>query len=552
MTAVASAVDEPDLGPLRPPGDTTGLFGVLRRRYLLKLLVQKELKVRYQGSLLGLAWSYVKPLVRFSMYFFVIGVLLGLRDSIPLFALHIFSAMIMVTFFTETLNAGTKSVLKNKSLVRKMNVPREMFPVASVLVTTYHAGPQYVILIVACLFLGWSPDPTAFVAAVLGIAIMFTISLAVALAFSALNVSFRDFGNFVETIGMMVLWSAPQLYPWEFVADTLGPVGEQIYLANPVAIVGAAEPARVLDAHRAQRRDDRHARRPAAARRHHAGLLPGARRCRAAGVLEARDTASPRRCEPMTESVVVDHVSKNFTLQNARTLKQRIVRRSRAERTNPTFLALDDVSFTVEQGEAIGLMGLNGSGKSTLLKLISGVLRPDNGAVLTRGTIAGLIEVSAGFHPELSGRENIYLNAAILGMGEAEVNRKFDEIVDFAEIGKFLDSPVGRYSSGMFARLGFSVAVMADSDIFIIDEVLAVGDPPFKKKCIKRIREVRDEGRTIVFVSHNTTQVRRLCTRAIVLEEGRLGFDGAVGDAVHYLKYDEDPGGDEDGDGGEL
>ncbi len=236
MTAVVDSLDQPDLGPLRPPGDTTGLFGVLKRRYLLKLLVQKELRVRYQASLLGLAWSYIKPLVRFSMYYFVLGVLLNLRGAIPLFALHIFSAMIMVHFFTETLNAGTKSVIKNKSLVRKMNVPREMFPVASVMVTAYHALPQYVILIIACLFLDWSPDPTAFVAALLAIAIMVTISLAVALAFSAINVSFRDFGNFVETIGMIVLWSAPQLYPYEFVAERLGPIGEQIYLANPVAI----------------------------------------------------------------------------------------------------------------------------------------------------------------------------------------------------------------------------------------------------------------------------------------------------------------------------
>ncbi len=254
----------------------------------------------------------------------------------------------------------------------------------------------------------------------------------------------------------------------------------------------------------------------------------------------------------MSESVVVDHVSKHFTMQNARTLKQRIVRARKGERTNPRFLALDDLSFTIGQGEAVGLMGLNGSGKSTLLKLISGVLRPDKGAVLTRGRIAGLIEVSAGFHPQLSGRENIYLNGAILGMEEAEVNLKFDDIVDFAGIERFLDSPVGRYSSGMFARLGFSVAASVDSDIFIIDEVLAVGDPPFKKKCIARIKQVRDEGRTIVFVSHNTTQVRRLCERALVLEDGRLGFDGPVQDAVHYLKYDADGDDDEDAEGGEL
>ncbi|MDQ3664082.1 MAG: ABC transporter ATP-binding protein [Actinomycetota bacterium] len=253
----------------------------------------------------------------------------------------------------------------------------------------------------------------------------------------------------------------------------------------------------------------------------------------------------------MSEAVVVDHVSKHFVMQNARTLKQRLVRGSRGEETNPKFLAIDDVSVTIKQGEAIGLMGLNGSGKSTLLKLISGVLRPDQGRVLARGQIAGLIEVTAGFHPQLTGRENIYLNAAILGMTESEVARKFDDIVDFADIARFLDTPVGRYSSGMFARLGFSVAVSADSDIFIIDEVLAVGDPPFKKKCIRRIKQVRDEGRTIVFVSHNTTQVKRLCDRALVLVEGRLGFDGPVQDAVHFLEYDADDD-DEDGEGGEL
>ncbi|MBA3718801.1 MAG: ABC transporter permease [Nocardioidaceae bacterium] len=233
----ATVGDRDPLGPLKPPGDTTGLFGVFRRRYLLKLLVQKELRVRYAASLLGLGWSYMKPLIRFAMYYFVIGVLLNLRGAIPLFALHIFAAMIMVHFFTETLNAGTKSVVKNKSLVRKMNVPREMFPVASVTVTTYHMIPQYVVLVVACLFLSWSPDPAAIVAGVLGIAIMLSISLTVALAFSALNVSFRDIGNFVETIGMMVLWSAPQLYPWTFVEDVLGgTVWEQVYLANPVAV----------------------------------------------------------------------------------------------------------------------------------------------------------------------------------------------------------------------------------------------------------------------------------------------------------------------------
>ena len=165
----------------------------------------------------------------------------------------------------------------------------------------------------------------------------------------------------------------------------------------------------------------------------------------------------------------------------------------RRQDISDTFHAVDDVSFTVEQGESIGLMGLNGSGKSTLLKLINGVMRPDGGAVLTRGRIAGLIATGAGFHPQLTGRENIFLNAAILGMSEAETRRKFDEIVEFADIGKFLDTPVGHYCSGMFARLGFAVAIHVDSDIFLADEVLAVGDKPFKQKCLAKMQEIRDE-----------------------------------------------------------
>ena len=160
------------------------------------------------------------------------------------------------------------------------------------------------------------------------------------------------------------------------------------------------------------------------------------------------------------------------------------------------------MSFTVEQGESIGLMGLNGSGKSTLLKLINGVMRPDKGTVRTRGRIAGLIATGAGFHPQLTGRENLFLNGAILGMSEAETKRKFDEIVEFADIGKFLDTPVSHYSSGMYARLGFSIAVHVDADIFLADEVLAVGDRPFKKKCMAKMQEIRQQGTTIFYVSH--------------------------------------------------
>jgi ABC-2 type transport system ATP-binding protein len=190
-------------------------------------------------------------------------------------------------------------------------------------------------------------------------------------------------------------------------------------------------------------------------------------------------------------------------------------------------------------------MGLNGSGKSTLLKLVSGVMRPDTGEVKVRGRIAGLIEVGAGLHPDLTGRENIYLNGAILGMREQEIDRKFDAIVDFSGVGRFIDNEVRHYSSGMFARLGFSVAVHTEPDVFLVDEVLSVGDQPFRKKCLQRIRGMRADGRTLVIVSHNARQISRLCDRGLILEDGELVFDGPSDEAARLIEEGEDDSDDD-------
>ena len=242
----------------------------------------------------------------------------------------------------------------------------------------------------------------------------------------------------------------------------------------------------------------------------------------------------------MTESIRVENVTKSFTVRYQRTMKQVTLAKVRGERITREFNAIDDVSFSVQQGESIGLMGLNGSGKSTLLKMINGVMRPDSGKVLVRGRISGLIATGAGFHPQLSGRENLILNAAILGMSERETNRKMEQIIDFAELGDKLDNQVGHYSSGQSSRLGFSVAIHADCDIFLADEVLAVGDKPFKKKCLAKMEEIRDSGRTLFYVSHAAGSVRRMCDRVLVLQDGRLGFDGDVNEGIKFLKYDDD------------
>ncbi len=202
-----------------------------------------------------------------------------------------------------------------------------------------------------------------------------------------------------------------------------------------------------------------------------------------------------------------------------------------------TFWALRDVSFSAEPGEVIGLIGRNGAGKSTLLKVLSRITEPTTGVVKLRGRVASLLEVGTGFHPELSGRENIYLNGAILGMRRAEIRARFDEIVAFAEVERFLDTPVKRYSSGMYVRLAFAVAAHLEPDILIVDEVLAVGDAEFQKKCMGKMNEVAaGQGRTVLFVSHNMSSVQRLCTRGILLRQGRLCADGPIHDVVReYL-----------------
>jgi ABC-2 type transport system ATP-binding protein len=250
----------------------------------------------------------------------------------------------------------------------------------------------------------------------------------------------------------------------------------------------------------------------------------------------------------MAESIIARDVTKSFTIRYHRTLKQMSVAAIRRQELSNSFPALDEVSFTIQQGESVGLMGLNGSGKSTLLKIVNGVMKPDSGEVLTRGRIAGLIATGAGFHPQLSGWENLWLNAAILGMSEQETKRKLDSIVDFSGLGKHLDGQVGHYSSGQSARLGFAIAIHVDSDIFLADEVLAVGDRPFKRKCLERMQEVRESGRTLVYVSHAAASVRKMCDRVIVLENGRVGFDGDVDEGIRYVKYDDDDEDESTGD----
>lgn len=240
----------------------------------------------------------------------------------------------------------------------------------------------------------------------------------------------------------------------------------------------------------------------------------------------------------------IEHVSKTYILGmvTGRTLKdalrERVGRRG-GEAYNRTFTALDDISLRVGRGEVVGLIGSNGAGKSTLLKLISRITAPTTGRIRIKGRVASMLEVGTGFHPELTGLENIYLNGSILGMTRAEIDSKLDEIIEFSECREFLNTPVKRYSSGMYVKLAFSVAAHLDSEIMIMDEVLAVGDIQFQNKCLNKMKEIAaNEGRTVLYVSHNMETIRKLCTRCVVLEHGHIRYDGDIDEAIQLYRGD--------------
>lgn len=227
----------------------------------------------------------------------------------------------------------------------------------------------------------------------------------------------------------------------------------------------------------------------------------------------------------MAEAVIdVSHVSMHFNLmvEKVDSLKEYVVKLLKGKLLYNDFIALNDVSFQVKKGEIVGLVGFNGAGKSTMLKILAGVLTPTKGTVKVIGSVAPLIEVGAGFDPELTARENIYLNGAILGHSKKFMDSKFDEIIDFAELKDFVDVPVKNFSSGMYARLGFSIATMVKPDILIVDEVLSVGDYKFQEKCEKRIQTMIDDGVTIILVSHEIGMIERLCTKVIWLDHGNV------------------------------
>ena len=239
---------------------------------------------------------------------------------------------------------------------------------------------------------------------------------------------------------------------------------------------------------------------------------------------------------PAPVVIRAESVSKRFVIRKDKHLKERILNPRRSRQNREDFWALRDVDLEITAGSTVGLTGANGSGKSTLLKVIGGIVQPSSGVVSRRGRLAALLELGAGFHPDLTGRENVYLNASILGLSRKQTDSYFDSIIDFSEIADFIDTQVKFYSSGMYVRLAFAIAVHVEPDLLLVDEVLAVGDEPFQRKCMDKIKQFQREGRTIVFVSHSADQVLDICDRVVVLKHGEMVFDGLPEPGIEALR----------------
>ena len=237
-------------------------------------------------------------------------------------------------------------------------------------------------------------------------------------------------------------------------------------------------------------------------------------------------------------SIIIDDVYKTFNvyLDKANSIKESLISFLKRNRRKKR-IVLDGVSLKIKKGEAVALIGTNGSGKSTLLKLMTKIIYPNKGKIVTRGKLTSLLELGAGFHPDFSGRENIYFNASIFGLTKKEIDKRLDKIIEFSELGSYIDNPVRTYSSGMYMRLAFSVAINVDAEILLVDEILAVGDQHFQKKCLDKMKELKKEGKTMVFVTHSMDAVKALCDRAVWICDGKIRMDGAVDPIIEeYLE----------------
>ena len=474
-------------------------------RDLFITLSLHRINVRYQQSRLGILWAVIQPLsmmVVFTLMFTLVRANPGGSVPFPLFA---YAALVPWTLFSSGLSAASAALTSHASLLTKVAFPREILPLTYIVAALVDFVLSSVVLLGLMLWFGVTPSWTA-VWALPAILLLVVFLIGLALLLAAMQVRYRDVGLAMPLLLQVWLFASPVLYALAAVKHALPEPLYFIYTLNPlVGIVDTFRRAIIL-----QQSPDYFALGISAAVA--LLLLPVV-----LSLLQVR-RADGRRHHMSALDISVQNVGKEYRLG--------------ASRGASTFWALRDVSLDVPRGSSVGIIGRNGAGKSTLFKLLAGITAPTTGRIVLNGRLAALIEVGSGFHPELTGRENVFLSGSLLGMTRREIAGKLDRIVEFAGVRRFIDTPVKRYSSGMYVRLGFAIAAHLEPHILLVDEVLAVGDAEFQARCLQRIQELRAQGTTCLFISHDLTAIERLCDRAVLLERGEIAATGTPTDVV--------------------
>ena len=488
---------------------------IVRYRSLLATLTSRELKARYRGSVLGYFWSLVNPLLLLSVYTFVFSQIFEPRDDVSPYGLFLATGIFPWLWLSASWVEGTQALSANAGLIRKAAFPAELLPIVAVFANLAHFALSLPVISGAIWIYGFQDYDIggwpALLAPLIAL-IMLPLVAGLALGFSALNAHFKDVKDILANLLTLLFFMTPILYTLQVLEEHR--VIHWVVAHNPLTPFIRAFQVSIF---------------------HGEWPLPGLWIDMAIVSLVTWALGAwvfDRLSDTLVEAVWVDNLSKLYRRTAAghhlRTLKSALLERSLVKglRSEDAIPALTEISFSVEKGEAVGLIGSNGSGKSTLLKTVAGILKPTSGSIEVAGRVAALIELGAGFHPEISGRENVYINGAVLGLGRREVDRRFDEIVEFSGLADFIDEPVKNYSSGMYVRLGFAVAIHTDPDILMVDEVLAVGDEAFSHRCLRRIEEFLAAGKTLLLVSHSLTLIEEVCDRALWLESGTLRESG--------------------------
>ncbi len=511
-----------------PPPTSAALASFPRE--LLRNLTLRELRGKYKRSTLGYLWSVINPAVNLAIYTIVFGVFLDVRppvgdpSGLEMYGFFLVAALLPWSFLTNSLTGSVGAMVGNEGLIKKVYFPRWVLPTSVILSFVVGFLVELAVLAVAFSFVG--NVVIEFIPVILVLVVLeLGFALGIGLALSVANVYFRDIEHFLGILLNVWFYATPILYPITQVPEETELFGYEIPMrsiveANPMA--GFAEAFRDCF-YELPRADARHARHP-----HRLG-----RRVPPPGGPGVPPLGAAPGGGAVTSAIEVTEVSKRFRLVHERnsTLKATVFRGFKRT-VHEDLWALEDIGFEVPKGTTFGIVGHNGSGKSTLLKCMASIYRPDHGSIRIDGRMSALLELGAGFHPELSGRENVYLNGSILGLSQRQVASRFDEIVAFSGLERFIDSPVKNYSSGMFVRLGFAVAINVEPEVLLVDEVLAVGDESFQQKCLERFADLRREGNTIVVVTHSLETVRNLCDLAVWLDHGHLMLDGLSGEVA--------------------